>query len=525
MKKLAMICFAGVLISLSACKKSILDKEPLDKYSTSALWKSSSDALAVVNGCYNNWEDGANVMYMDCASDNAYGQFIWEGYTAVGNGFLSATDTDVINRWKYVNIQRCNWFLANIDPTPMDEVLKRRFKAEVRFLRAYQYFILSQLYGDVPMVTTILDIEASNTIARTPKAEITKFILDELKTIAPDLPTSYSGNDVGRITRGAALTLKGRVELFNKDYANAIADYQTIMGFGYNLFSSYQDLFRIQKENNSEVILDVQYKENDFANGNLGVMLSSSMGGYSSIDPTQALIDDYEMENGKTISDPASGYNANNPYVNRDPRLAATVVFPGQLYNDSYFNSIDKDASDYYLGENNSKTGYIVKKYTSNLSDFSDIWNNGLNMIVMRYAEVLLSFAEAKIESNQIDASVYEAINKVRHRAGMPDVDQTVYNNQATLRTLIRRERRVEFAMEGLRWFDIQRWQIGPQVRSGDVFGARLGTVDENTGALTLTSERIFVEKRNFDPARHYLWPVPQKQRDINKNLTQNPGY
>ncbi|NQX41598.1 Starch-binding associating with outer membrane [Pedobacter steynii] len=525
MKKTTIICFAAALMSLSACKKSFLDKEPLDKYSTTTLWKSSADALAVLNGCYNNWEDGYNVMYLDCASDNAYGQFVWEGFTSIGNGFLSATDTDANNRWKYVNIQRCNWFLANVDPTPMDETLKRRIKAEARFLRAYQYFILTQLYGDVPLVTTMISIDEANKIARTPKADITKFILEELKTIAPDLPTNYSGSDVGRITRAAVLTLKARIELFNKDYATAIADYQTIMNFGYQLFPSYQDLFRIQNENNTEVILDVQYKENDLPNGNLGVMPSSSMGGYSSIAPTQALVDAYEMINGKTTSDPASGYDANNPYVNRDPRLAATVIFPGQLYDGSYFNSIDKNASDYYLGENNSKTGYIVKKYTSNLSDFQDIWNNGLNMIVMRYAEVLLSYAEAKIESNQIDATVYDAVNKVRHRAGMPDVDQAVYNTQTTLRALIRRERRVEFAMEGLRWFDIQRWEIGPQVRSGDVFGARLGTVDENTGALTLTTDRIFVEKRNFDPAKHYLWPVPQKERDINKNLTQNKGY
>lgn len=146
-------------------------------------------------------------------------------------------------------------------------------------------------------------------------------------------------------------------------------------------------------------------------------------------------------------------------------------------------------------------------------------------MIVIRYAEVLLSYAEAKIESNQIDNSVYTAINLVRNRAGMPNVDQTVYNSQSTLRDLVRRERRVELAMEGLRWFDIQRWQIGQQVRSGDVYGARLGTVNSTTGALSLTSERIFVEKRNFDPAKHYLWPVPQKQRDIDKNLSQNPGY
>ncbi len=527
MKNKAIIYFALGLLSLSSCKKDLLDKEPLDGYSASTLWKSEADAVAVLNGCYNYWESSYNIMYLDCASDNAFSQFPWEGYTAIGNGSVAAINPDgaSANRWVYVGIQRVNWLLENIDPTPMDATKKSRFKAEARFLRAYQYFIMSQLYGDVPLVTKTLTNDEANTIARTPKADVTKFILDELKAIASDLPTSYSGNDVGRVTRGAALSLKARIELYNKDYANAILDYEQVMGLGYKLFPNYTDLFRIQNENNSEVILDFQYKENDFPNGNIGVMPSSSMGGWSSIDPTQALVDAYEMKNGKLISETGSGYDASNPYANRDPRLAATIVTPGQFYEGAYFNSIDKNASDYYLGGNNSLTGYIVKKYTANLSDYADMWNTGLNTIVIRYAEVLLSYAEAKIELNQIDNTVFDAIDLVRKRAGMPSVDQSVYNSQATLRDLIRRERRVEFAIEGLRWFDIQRWQIGPQVRAGDVYGARLGTVDASTGALSLTADRIFVEKRTFDPAKHYLWPVPQTQRDIDKNLSQNPNY
>src|SRR5690606_12023229 len=124
-----------------------------------------------------------------------------------------------------------------------------------------------------------------------------------------------------------------------------------------------------------------------------------------------------------------------------------------------------------------------------------------------------------------IDNSVYDAINKVRHRAGMPDVDQSVYNNQAALRTLVRRERRVELALEGLRWFDIQRWKIGSVVRSGNVYGTRLGTVDPASGKLNLTGEHIFVEERIFNDNRDYLWPVPQSERDINKALSQNNGY
>ena len=143
----------------------------------------------------------------------------------------------------------------------------------------------------------------------------------------------------------------------------------------------------------------------------------------------------------------------------------------------------------------------------------------------MRYAEILLSYAEAKIEANQLDASVYQAIDAVRKRAGMPEVDQAVYNDQSSLRTLIRRERRVELAMEGLRWYDIQRWKIGEQVMPGTVTGALLGSVDAGTGELTLTPERISpVSERIFSP-KNYLFPIPQKEIDLNKNLGQNPGY
>jgi hypothetical protein len=153
------------------------------------------------------------------------------------------------------------------------------------------------------------------------------------------------------------------------------------------------------------------------------------------------------------------------------------------------------------------------------------MWNTGVNIIVIRYAEVLLTYAEAQIESGVMDNSVYQALDDIRTRAGMPAVDRTVYNNIASLRTLIRRERRVELALEGLRWYDIQRWQIGPTVRTGTVYGTRLGTVDAATGKVTLTGNHVVVEQRNFNPQRDYLWPVPQKERDINKSLGQNPGY
>src|SRR5690606_13315762 len=144
------------------------------------------------------------------------------------------------------------------------------------------------------------------------------------------------------------------------------------------------------------------------------------------------------------------------------------------------------------------------RKYVDSPNLYENIWSNGMNAIVIRYAEVLLMYAEAKIESNQLDNSVYESIDKVRLRAGMPAVDRSVYNSQQKLRELVRRERRVELAMEGIRWFDVCRWKIGETVMAGPVMGALLGKVDPTNGKLTLGTERIFVENRVFDARKNY---------------------
>ncbi|HVI48236.1 MAG TPA: RagB/SusD family nutrient uptake outer membrane protein [Chitinophaga sp.] len=525
MKNKILYTILSASLLATACQKDYLAKTPTDTYSNGSLWSSEKDATAALNGCYAGWENDINILYMDAVSDNTYSQFMWDKLQHLGNGTATPADPNVLNRWDYTTIQKCNWFLANIDQVKMDDQLKKRFKGEARFLRAYQYFIMSQLYGDVPLVTKSLTTAEAQAVSSTAAKDVRKFVTNELAAITADLPEKYSGSDVGRITKGATLSLKARIELYDKNYAACIADCKQIMGLGYSLYPSYTDLFRIAFENNDEVILDVQYKANDLPNGDIGIMPSSGFGGWSSLSPTQALVDAYEMANGKTIDDPASGYNPDDPYTNRDPRLTASIVYPGQKYEDKYYNSIDASSPDYYNNNNNSPTGYIEKKFTSHLSDFPDMWNTGLNMIVIRYAEVLLTYAEAQIESGVIDNTVYDAIDAVRKRAGMPVIDRAVYNSQDKLRTLVRRERRVELALEGLRWFDIQRWQIGPAVRNGEVYGTRLGTVDPNSGKLSLTGDHVQVETRLFNPGRDYLWPVPQKERDLNKTLGQNPGY
>jgi starch-binding outer membrane protein, SusD/RagB family len=518
-----LIIIGSVLISLCcSCEKNFLDRQPLDQYSETSLWTSASDAEAALNGCYKGWESGSWLFYIDCASDNAFNPYPWEGYSMMGNMSQLSPNNTGDHKWDFRTIQKCNWFLANVDKTPMDEGLKKRMIAEARFLRAYRYVQMSQLYGDVPLIITNISTEESNELTRNSKQEVVQFAKDELAAAAADLPESYSGADEGRITSGACWALKARLELFNEQYEDCIASCNKIMD-KYTLFDSYSDLFRVQNEHNPEIILDVEYVADDVPLGNLGVMVIESQGGWWSVNPTQRLVDAYEMNNGKTIDDPTSGYDPEDPYKDRDPRLDATIIHPGSWYEGAYFDPMDPASIDYYAAY--SYTGYAPKKYVSHLSDIPDMWNSGLNIPVIRFAEVLLTYAEAKIELGQIDNSVYEAIDKVRTRAGMPATDRVAYDNQAKLRELVRRERRVELAIEGLRWYDIQRWKIADEVMNGPVYGSRLGTVEHTTGKLTLSSERMLSEQRSFDASKNYLWPIPQSEIDINKNLQQNSGY
>lgn len=530
------IIFFLSLILFQGCKKDFLETTPRDSYSNLTLWTNKAEAILALNGVYNGWESGEEIIFHDCISDNAYNQFIWDGYEKFASGIATATDPG-IDRYHYKNIQRANWFLDNVDKVPvssLDSITKNRMKGEARFIRAYCYFLLSQLYGNVPLVEHSLTISEANSLSQAPKDIIVNYTLKELAEIAPLLPVSYPKSDIGRITQGAALALKARLELYEGKITDCIATCQQLMKspFNYSIYPSFENLFRpqfVDASDNKEVILEVQYLKNTNS-WSLVNLVPKSQGGWSGIAPTQALVDEFETIHGKPINeDPA--YDPKQPYKNRDPRLDQSIIRPGLLYMGSYF--------DPYIGTdeksqtNTSPTGYNFKKYIANINDYKNtaygatIENTGGSAIVIRYAEVLLTYAEAKIEANQIDASVYEAINKIRQRESvkMPDVTTAMYPDQASLRRLVRRERRVELAGEGLRWFDIKRWKISPTVMNGAVYGSLNGTVDTSTGDLTLTpnSNNKVISRQFAD--KNYLLPIPYQELTINKNLVQNTGY
>jgi hypothetical protein len=290
----------------------------------------------------------------------------------------------------------------------------------------------------------------------------------------------------------------------------------------YSLYPSYEKLFTYAAEGNQEVILDKEFIKNSYKN-NIFKLIGpwSQQNSNSTYVPTKALTDSYPMNNGKDITDPTSGYDPYLPYNNRDPRLKYSIFIPGdKLPNNSIYNSRPgsgtADAVDFSWFA--TQTGFNIKKYL-NAEDFADPTNGGINLVLIRYADLLLMYAEAKMELNQADQSVLDAINKVRQRSDVNLPPITVLPTQAKLRSIIRNERKTELAFEGLRYFDLRRWKIAEEVIPGKVYG--LQYVDNGT----LKTIEVPAFARVFNKNRDYIWPVPQREIELNPRLTQNTNW
>ncbi|RCW33266.1 RagB/SusD family nutrient uptake outer membrane protein [Marinilabilia salmonicolor] len=530
MRKYIIILVFGFLTA--SCGESFLDLAPKDALSPATFWKSESDLELALTGCYSGFESGDWLMYRECGSDNAFNNFPWEGWTNIGNGTLSAADPGS-SYFSYTTIYRCNELIANVSTMDLEASTLEVYEAQARFIRAYKYYQLVINYGDVPLVTENFGSPEEAKIPRDSREKVLTFIQDELKDIIEVLPEAYSSDDFGKATKGAAQTLLMRIHLYYGEYEKALTVAQSIEG--YSLNSTFSGVFSPDNEQNDEVILSVQHTP-DMYSIDFTPYLPNGSGGWSSVVPTQSLVDSYEMASGLTIqeAEELGQYDPQNPFVNRDPRLRASIIYPGQVWQGDVYSSVEEgDANYYQTADNASKTGYNFRKYLNYLDASPDepYWNSGLNIIVFRYAEVLLTIAEAKVELGEIDDELYAALDAVRLRAGMPAVDRTRYNTVENLRALVRNERRVEFAMEGLRRDDIIRWEIAEEVMNGPLYGTKLGAVldseqDNGDYNVQLTGDPIFVETRKFEAPKHYLLPIPQSAIDKNPELKpNNPGY
>jgi len=542
----------GVLMILvTGCSKK-LDQYPNYEISTPTYWKTASDATLGLQGCYSNVTNIAyDYWYFDGASDNCYDQYPWEsGATYISSGSISAGNVNGISgdyTNEYQSIRSCNTFMDNIGGVTMVAMTKTQYIGEVRFLRAFNYFLLAEMFGDVPLITS--SKTAGDNLNPAKESDVISYVISQLDSAASELPATPAGS--GRVSRGAALALKARVQLFYQQWADAATTAMRVMNSGnYSLFKvtslgasdtaddysglvsfanqadkqkfylglkSCQNMYLSANEGNPEFIFECQfssaapYEWTGQANALNTLLAPSDLNGWSSIDPTQSMVDAYWNKDGSTYTPVSQSVSAGyynfpntpapayfNQFKNRDTRLYASIWYTGNAYN-GY-------APGYSFvwqgpGNNNSATGYNFRKMIDPAFASNPQWQAGQSFPLIRYAEVLLTYAEAKNEASGPDASVYAALDSVRSRAGMPLVDPAVYNSQAALRTLIRNERRIELAAEGTRYFDIRRWGIAAGVMT-TVYDTR----------NTLAQPRAWQTQFN-------KLPYPQSAVDANPNL------
>ena len=308
-----------LLICISqGCKKDILDTIPNDRISSEIYWKTETDAISAVNGIYQSL-DAVNLFVLDGVSDIGHTNTTFTAEYNIENGTFDASHSRIQTEWQngYRGIFLANFVLENIDKViTSNTTLINRLKGETRVLRAYFFLKLVGLYGDIPLTTKNFNPEEGKSISRTKAEAVYAFIEKELSEVASVLPNSYAATDKGRITKGAALAIKARANLWAGNYAAAAADAKSVMDLKvYALFPEYGKLFSYAAENNVEVILDKQFLAGIYSHNAFAFMGPYSKKSYgSNYVPNKALTDLYPMKNGNAISDPTSGSDPKNPY-------------------------------------------------------------------------------------------------------------------------------------------------------------------------------------------------------------------
>src|SRR5690606_31010236 len=379
--------------------------------------------------------------------------------------------------------------------------------------------------------------------------ECIDFIVEDLDDAAAVLPETWGAAERGRATSGAALALKGRVQLYAERWEDAVETYEKVLG-KYALFNDYQTLFYVENEGNQEVILDVQFQSPDLVFYGNAQAVSPSQGGWGAGGPSQDLVNQYELRDGKTWNDPTSAYyNPGNPYENRDLRFYGTVQHDQGVYFGSRLETgSGRDGNgnlikgvDVEKNNDVTQTGYYLCKYMDVTQPNIDLvwWPAETNQIIIRYAEVLLSYAEARNELLAApDQDVYDRVNEVRTRAGLPDLPGGLTKEQ--MRERIRKERRIEFAFEYtyyydcLRWKDKSRFTTNPGIVSIEYTYAlnANGSVRTDETNRKIVLSRAFVYKNyhetrvfNLDTDFDWFFPIPQEEIDNNSSLVQNGTF
>ena len=586
-------CILLLAAGLYSCKKDFLDNTDKTKLTDDTQWASEGNADIFLNDIYNNLPDMYNSPEnLDNFTDDNdagfyYGSWNFKQgivnpastYYVIWGGDAGTADISRFN-WTdaYTTIRKCNLFVQKIAENRKnfsDDWYNKRLD-EVRFLRAFYYSNLFLHLGGVPIITEPQTREDSTTLfkARNTYEETFNFLVSSLDTVVNDkyLAVKYNQGDAnaGRATLGAALMLKGWLQLnaaspaYNSATAPGGPDPNKIAGFGnvddsrwataaatfkkfideygngspYGLFPEDSTLWFEANEYNSEVIWDRQYVPttmgSTFEQYGGPVWINGAYYTWGNYDPTQELVDQFFMANGKPITDPTSGYDPQNPYKNRERRFYKWIVYDGAPYKmdwmskeDTIYTRIDqvhpsKNQID-FASDDVGNTGYYFKKKLNPLVRPGGGPASGANYIYFRYTEVLLGYAEAQNEATGPDASIYDAINKIRERSDLPPLPDGL--TQAQMRDAIHHERRVELCFENKRFYDIIRWKIADQVMNVDKHAMKITNTSPANNSGVWKYEVVPLNHPHTFNMKMYLTPIPQPVIAQNPKLVQNPGY
>ncbi|MBV7532150.1 RagB/SusD family nutrient uptake outer membrane protein [Chitinophaga sp. sic0106] len=540
MKHLHKKIFTGLLASslLFGCSKDYLERDNPTATTDDKWWRLESDLFNYLEVIYNNqMSPGALItsssyqancrMHMSGITDESVFRANFGSWNSYPLGAVTTTDGYLSDTYRqnYKDIRNASRILENYSRIYMESaVVKEQRAAEARALRARAHLNLFLFYGAIPIVSKSLEPAEGASVPRNTAEEVVKFVSTELDSAAEVLPTTYASSEAYRISKGACYAMQVQLFLSVKNYPKVIEYAKKLIALNvYDLHysttagvNSYAQLFSYDALENKERIMFRR-------TGNSGAffrLAPKSLSGQACNGPTATMVNSYETLQGKTPeelgADSLAVYWKNPLYKNnRDPRLAASVLFPGQTFVNRLLDPFTSGSVDQIGAAQSTQTGYWVKKYL----DPKDVSRNNsgtLNFMITRYAEILLSYVEALVESDDWqNPDVLLYLNKIRNRAGMPNVNTAVYNTQEKMRALYRRERKVELAFEGTRLFDIRRWQIGAEVLNGPAMGA----INPNT------NQPVIVETRVFDAGRDYLWPIPLTEINGNPAMVQNPKW
>lgn len=552
----------SILAIYSGCKR--VETEPRDWIQSDLVWdekdRNGTVAGFFLNSVYTYIPGGFNRIggdYLDAASGDAIPSRLNTSVEFYTNGRVSVINNpDAYWGSSYAGIRAANIFLANIDKVPMADITKQYWKAEARYIRALMYFELLKRYGGVPLVgDKLFTVEDNLELPRNTYAECVTYIVTECDAIKDNLRSekgaNYGTNDWGRIAKGAALALKTRVylyaasPLFNGGGFEADATKKALTGYPtadptrwqkviesseelmgltfYALQPSFINTFVVNK--NTEVILSKQGGTNfsvETNNAPVGFGTPALSNGRTS--PTAEFANAFPMNNGLDINAPGSGYNAANPYANRDPRFTSTLFFNGTTWLRRAVQTFDGGLDKPGGTAVQTRTGYYLRKFMADFSNNTTYTNQYHNFVLFRYAEVLLSYAEALNEVGRTEDAVTQ-IKAIRARAGIQAGTNTRYGiaegiSQTDLRTLIRNERRIELAFEEHRFWDVRRWKIAPETLNRTVNGTKITKNADNS----FTYQDVPVANLSFTNKLYHM-PIPYSETTKNSKLIQNEGW